>query len=221
MSSVPWLIFWPHIPCVYYDDCQCDGVPIICLRRLRLWPCRFWQIQRVKRHSGAWKCHGAFTGLLMKNTCGLHQPFPSLMPRGHTPRTHKHTNTHSQRNTVQKPISVTVCPGVDGRVTCVWRVLTRWDRQLHNSILVWYQIGRPNIGMKTGNVFLWLHQRHAVTFTDRQAELTQSANQVFTTTTRLKQTVSWFNACLCCDESLSPTSCRMVPGHLQLISSRQ
>lgn len=30
------------------------------------------------------------------------------------------------------------------------RVLARWSRQLHNSILVGYQIGQPNIGIKTG-----------------------------------------------------------------------
>lgn len=34
---------------------------------------------------------------------------------------------------------------VDGKVTCAARLPARWSRQLHQSILVSYQMGRPNI----------------------------------------------------------------------------
>lgn len=112
-----------------------------------VWPCRFWHIRWVERHE-AWKCHNAWAALLMKTTCGIHRSSLCLMLHGYTLCTHTHT--HTQINTAQETV-VTVCSHVHSRVTCVVRLLARWDRQqLHNSILVRYQIGRPNIGMKTG-----------------------------------------------------------------------
>lgn len=52
----------------------------------------------------AWKCHGAWTALLMKSTWGIHQSLLCLMLYGIT-----------LGNTVQKPSLVTVCIG------CRWQ----------------------------------------------------------------------------------------------------
>lgn len=103
---------------------------------------------------GTRKCHTTQTALLMSTTRGIHRSIPAP----HTSRVHsvhRHTLIHS--HCTEADLSYSVCPGVDGRVTCVVWVLARW--QLSHSILVWYQIGRPNIGMKAGfdSVFLSLH----------------------------------------------------------------
>ena len=85
----------------------------------------------------------------MKTTCTIHQPFLSLHASGvhcaHT-QTCTHAHTHTKINTVDN-LSYSGLPFMAESPVCDGAA--RWGRQLLDSIFVWYQIGRPNIGMKT------------------------------------------------------------------------
>lgn len=133
-------------PSVYHEDCQCDGVLVICQRRL--WLCDrvdFWQIRSGEmsqclnstinennlRHPSAIPVPACLRGTLCTHT-NMH--------------THKHAHTHTKRNTVDN-LSYSGLPFMAESPVC--DVAARWGRQLLDSILVWYQIGRPNIGTKT------------------------------------------------------------------------
>ncbi len=161
-----------------------------------VWPCRFWQIHSVERHV-AWKCHGAFTAPLMTTTCGLHQPFLSLMPHRYTQCWHthiKHTlkeilyRSQSQLQCVlvssaESPVCGGCWPG--GTDSCTYFSL------ISNRTTFYRHEDRESVSLPA-SVLCGGSPRQAELMPNELMNLMH--NQLFTTITRLKHAIFWFFA---------------------------